>query len=108
MRVGRVSPVVVLGGLLVAQLADAVTFAYALPILGIEAEANAVMRSAYEFGGLAGVLGAKFLAIAVVVGVLAAVSRRFPRLVTMVGATGTTFGVLGATVNMLAVIALTA
>jgi len=49
----------ILAGLLLAQLADAASFAIGIARLGIGAEANGWMRVLYEAGGLPAVMALK-------------------------------------------------
>ncbi len=93
----------VLGGLLFAQLADAVTFAIGISRVGIGAEANGWMRFLYDAGGLPAVMALKGSAILLTVGILVLCAWRYPRLVVLGGATATSLGLLGAFSNTLAI-----
>lgn len=93
----------ILAGLLVAQLADAITFYFGVQTLGIDAEANGWARVAYDAGGLPAVLGIKLAAILITLAVLVLTAKRFPRLLVMGGATATSIGLLGAVVNTVSI-----
>jgi hypothetical protein len=93
----------VLAGLLIAQLADAVSFAIGIARLGIGAEANGWMRLLYDAGGLPAVMALKGSAILLLIAILVAAAWRYPRLVIMGGATATSIGLLGAFSNTLAI-----
>lgn len=98
-----VTPRLILAGLLLAQLADAVSFAVGVQRLGIGVESNPLASALYEMGGLQAVMLAKGMAVMVAVLVLAAVAERFPRVLWMTGVTGTGIGLLGATTNVLTI-----
>jgi hypothetical protein len=93
----------VLAGLLIAQLADAVSFAIGITRLGIGAEANGWMRFLYDAGGIPAVMSLKGGAILLSIAILVAADWRYPRLVIMGGATATSIGLLGAFSNTLAI-----
>ena len=88
---------------LLAQLADTVSFAVGVSLLGIGVEGNPLMRAAYETGGLAGVLAAKGTAIVAVLAILIWGGERFPRLRALGGGAALAIGLLGASVNALAI-----
>ncbi|MDQ2934141.1 MAG: hypothetical protein M3R49_04015 [Chloroflexota bacterium] len=93
----------VLAGLLIAQLADAVSFAIGISRVGIGAEANGWMRFLYDAGGLPAVMALKGSAILLTLGIVLLAARRYPRLVVLGGATATSLGLLGAFTNTLAI-----
>ena len=93
----------ILGGLLVAQLADAVSFAIGISRVGIAAEANSWMRLLYDAGGLPALMALKGGAILLTIGILTFAAWRYPRLVILGGATATSLGLLGAFSNTLAI-----
>ena len=95
----------VLAGLLIAQLADAVSFAIGIARVGIAAEANGWMRLLYDAGGLPAVMALKGGAILLTLGILTLAAWRYPRLVILGGATATSLGLLGAFSNTLAIVA---
>jgi hypothetical protein len=104
MRRVRLSVHVILLGLVAAQLADAATFRFAVAAFGIGGEANAFAQTVFRIAGPDAVLAMKGLAIVGAVLFLAAVAGRFPRLIVLGGATGTSLGLLGAATNVLALI----
>ena len=91
---------------LVAQLADALTFGYGVSRFGIQLEANALARSAYELAGVAGVYLFKGVAVLAIVTMLVLAAPRFPRFVKFGTAVAAGMGVLGAVVNGSVIIAL--
>ena len=97
---------VILGVVLVAQLADAISFGYGVSRFGIQLEANALMRGAYEAAGFAGVYLFKGAAVAIVITMLVLARDRFPRFVKFGAITATAMGLLGAVVNSAVILAL--
>jgi hypothetical protein len=89
----------ILLGILVAQLADAATFAVAVVRHGIGIEDNHLAATLYSLSGLDGVLLAKLLALLTVIGLLVATATRYPRLLVLGGATATSIGLLGFATN---------
>jgi hypothetical protein len=94
-------PRLILAGLLLAQLADAISFLVGVQRLGIAPEANGWAYALHELGGVPAVLVVKGLAIVVTLVVLATAAPRYPRLLVLTGATATSIGLLGATLNTL-------
>ncbi|MDQ3880615.1 MAG: DUF5658 family protein [Chloroflexota bacterium] len=95
----------VLAGVLVAQLLDVLSFGVGVARLGVGIEGNALMRSAYDAAGLAGVLFVKGAAVAAVIAMLVAARARFPRFVKLGAAVATALGLVGATVNAIVIAA---
>jgi hypothetical protein len=93
----------VLAGLLLAQLADAVSFAIGIARLGIGAEANGWMRVLYDAGGLPAVMALKGGAILLTLTIVLVAGLRYPRLVILGGAAATSLGLLGFFSNALAI-----
>jgi hypothetical protein len=93
---------IMLAGLLIGQLADAATFMLGASIHGIGIEANGFAALAYRWQGLEGVMLLKGAAIVMTLALLAAASRRFPRLFTWGTAAATGLGLLGMLTNLLA------
>lgn len=93
----------VLAGLLVAQLADAVSFAIGISRVGISAEANGWMRILYDTGGLPAVMALKGGAILLSLAIVVLAGRRYPRVVILGCATATSLGLLGAFSNTVAI-----
>ena len=84
---------------LIAQAADALSFAIGVARLGIGVEGNPLMRAAHDVGGTAGVLGIKAVAIALVLTMLVAAGPRFPRFATLGSYVAIGLGLFGATMN---------
>jgi len=89
----------ILTALVLAQLADAVTFTVGQALHGIGIESNGIARSVYQAGGVDGVLLLKGAVIVLTLGILVFASRRLPRLFVWGAATATSLGLLGALLN---------
>ena len=89
----------ILLALLVAQLADAATFAIGVSRIGIEYERNSLAAAAYAVGGTGGVLMLKLIGITAALGVLVYAAGRYPRVLFLGGAFGTSVGLLGFIAN---------
>lgn len=85
-----------------AQVADAATFRVAVEAVGIGNEANPYAQALFRSGGPDAVLVAKGIVIALIIVFLAVAAGRSRRLFVLGGATATSVGLLGATVNTLA------
>lgn len=92
-------PHLILFGAVLAQLADAVTFAAAIAAVGIKHEANAIAAGLYQLGGLPAVIAAKGALILLVLALLVVAAHRYPRVFVMGGATATSLGLLGGITN---------
>jgi hypothetical protein len=90
---------VILFGLVVFQLADAVTFTIGVSRFGIGLESNGIAATLYEVAGLAGVLAAKGGATLAAIAILVATADHMPRLLVWGGAAGTAVGMLGFATN---------
>lgn len=90
---------VILFGLVLAQLADALTFTIGVSRFGIGLESNGVARLLFEVAGLAGVLAVKGGVIVASVAILVATNDLFPRLLVWGGAAATSLGLLGFATN---------
>jgi hypothetical protein len=99
-------PRLILLTVLLAQLADAVTFVLAIGRFGIGVESNGIAAGLYRLAGMDGVLLGKLAAIVITLLVLAAVGHRFPRVLFFGGATGTSLGLVGLATNSLALLVL--
>ncbi len=93
----------ILAGLLVAQLGDAISFAIGVQAIGIGAESNSLMAVAYHAAGVNGVLLLKGAAILVTLAILVLSAPRFPKLVVLGGATATSLGLLGLLLNSVSI-----
>jgi hypothetical protein len=91
---------VMLAGLLIGQLADAVTFTLGAALHGIGLESNGFAILAYRWEGVDGVLFFKGGAILVTLSVLVATAARFPRLFVWGAAAATGLGLLGMAANV--------
>ncbi len=87
----------------VAQAADAITFAFGVPVVGIGAEMNPLARAAFATGGMAMALGLKICLAVVLCSIIAlyrAPGWRKHGLVAVAGG----LGVAGAVGNVMATI----
>lgn len=89
----------ILFGLVLAQLADALTFSIGVSRFGIAVESNAMAATLHDISGLDAVLLAKLTAILISIAVLVIAAHRFPRLLVWGGASGTSLGVMGFIAN---------
>ena len=94
----------ILLGLVVAQIADAVTFSIGVTRLGIEYEANGIAAELFRLGGMDAVLVFKAAAIVTIVCFLALTAQRFPRVLYYGGAAATSLGLLGFVANTTSVL----
>jgi hypothetical protein len=101
-----VRPRIMLGLLLLFQLADAATFALGAAIHGIEIESNGFAALAYRWNGLDGVMMLKGGAILLTLSVLCAGVARFPRLFVWGAAAATSVGLVGMAANVTSLILL--
>ena len=90
--------------LVVAQLADACTFAVWVSANGVLGEANPFAVVAYQQLGIEGLLILKGLAILAVLALLVASAGRFRRVFHMGSATATSLGLLGVVTNVTALL----
>lgn len=82
-----------------AQVADAISFAIGVSRLGIGVEGNPLMRAAHDVGGTVGVLGIKGIAITLVLAMLVTAGPRFPRFATLGSYVAIGLGLFGAVMN---------
>ena len=97
---------IILFGLVLAQLTDALTFTIGVSRFGIELESNGLAALLYRSGGLDAVLLAKGAALLATIGVLVATAARFPRLLVWGGAAATSIGLLGFATNTASILIL--
>jgi hypothetical protein len=97
---------IILFGLVVFQLADAVTFTIGVSRFGIGLESNGIAAALYDMAGLAGVLAAKGGATLAAIGILVATADFMPRLLVWGGAAGTAVGMLGFATNAASILIL--
>ena len=93
-------PRIILVTLLLAQLADAASFAVGSALHGIGLESNGFAVAVFGSSGTGGVLATKGAVIVAVIGLLAATATRFPRLLVWGGAAATSIGLLGFLANV--------
>jgi hypothetical protein len=91
---------IMLAGLLIGQLADALTFLLGASIHGITIEANGFAALAYRWHGIDGVLLLKGAGILMTLVVLVAAASRYPRLFMWGTAAATGLGLLGVAMNL--------
>jgi hypothetical protein len=84
-----------------AQASDAITFVRLMLDHGPAAEANPLASALAAGGWLPGLLAAKVLVVALVVGMVFAGARRYPLATALVVTLGVEAGLLGATSNVL-------
>ncbi len=96
----------ILFGLVLAQLADALTFTVGVSRFGIGLESNGLAATLYELSGLAGVLAAKGGVIVATLAVLVATASDYPRLLVWGGAAATSLGLLGFAANTASILIL--
>lgn len=97
---------IILWGLVVAQLTDALTFTIGVSRFGIDLESNGLAAWLYLTNGLDGVLLAKAAVLLTTIGLLVATAARYPRLLVWGGASATSIGLLGFATNAASIIIL--
>jgi hypothetical protein len=99
LNVGVLTTRLILFGIALAQLADALTFTIGVSRWGIELESNGIAAWLFTTFGLSGVLLTKLAVLLVTLALLVATAGRFPRLLVWGGATATSVGLLGFATN---------
>ena len=94
---------IILFGLVLAQLADALTFTIGVSRFGIDLESNDFASWLYGASGLDGVLLAKLTVLIATIGLMVVAAGRFPRLLVWGGAAATSLGLLGFATNATAI-----
>ena len=94
-------PRVILLAILLAQLADAASFAVGHALHGIGLESNGFAVAVYGAAGADGVLMLKGAMIVVILVVLMVTAPRYKRLLVWGGAAATSIGLLGFLANVL-------
>jgi hypothetical protein len=97
---------VILFGIVLAQLADALTFTIGVSRFGIELESNGIAATLFGMSGLGGVLITKGAVILAAISILVVAAHRFPRLLVWGGATATSLGLLGFVTNSASILLL--
>jgi hypothetical protein len=90
---------IILFGIALAQLADALTFTIGVSRFGIGLESNGIAAGLFHAGGLDAVLLVKGSVLLATLGLLVATATRFPRLLVWGGAAATSLGLLGFAAN---------
>jgi hypothetical protein len=90
---------VILFGIVLAQLGDALTFTIGVSRFGIDLESNSFASLLYQTSGLDGVLLAKLAVLIATIGLMVLAASRFPRLLVWGGAAATSLGLLGFATN---------
>jgi len=90
---------IILFGLVLAQLADALTFTVGVGRFGIDLESNGFAAHLYQSSGFGGVLLAKGAVLVTTIGLMVVAAHRFPRLLVWGGAAATSLGLLGFATN---------
>ena len=90
---------IILFGLVLAQLGDALTFTIGVSRFGIDLESNGFAAMLYQTSGLDGVLFAKLMVLVTTIGLMILAAHRFPRLLIWGGAAATSLGLLGFATN---------
>ena len=97
---------VILWGIVLAQLTDALTFTIGVSRFGIGLESNGVASSLYNFGGLESVLVVKLGVLLATIAIIVATAQDFPRLLVWGGAAATSIGLLGFAANTASILLL--
>ena len=90
---------IILWGLVLAQLTDALTFTMGVSRFGISLESNGIAAALYHSGGLTSVLVVKAGVLLATIAILVATAEDFPRLLVWGGAAATSIGLLGFATN---------
>lgn len=103
---GMLTTRVILFGVALAQLTDALTFTVGVSRFGIGLESNGIATWLYHQGGLNAVLLAKGAVLIATIGLLVTTASRFPRLLVWGGAAATSLGLLGFAANSASILIL--
>jgi hypothetical protein len=97
---------IILWGLVLAQLADALTFTIGVSRFGIGLESNGIAAWLYRSGGLESVLVVKGGVLVATIAIIVATAEDFPRLLVWGGAAATSIGLLGFATNTASILIL--
>ncbi len=97
---------VILFGVAVAQLTDALTFTVGVSRFGIALESNGIATWLFQQGGLTAVLLAKGAVLVATIALLTSTASRFPRLLVWGGSAATALGLLGFAANSASILIL--
>ena len=100
------APRVILFGIVLTQLADALTFTIGVSRFGIGLESNGIAAGLYRLGGLDAVLLVKGAVLLTTLALLISTVSRFPRLFVWGGAMATSLGFLGFAANSASILLL--
>jgi hypothetical protein len=89
----------ILFSLVLAQLADALTFTIGVSRFGIGIESNGMAAALYHISGLGGVLLVKGAVIIAAIAIMVFAATNSPRLLVWGGAAATSLGLLGFAAN---------
>ena len=94
---------VILFGIAVGQLTDALSFTIGVSRFGIGLESNGIAAWLWDLGGLEAVLAAKAGVLLATIAILVATAEDFPRLLVWGGAAATSIGLLGFATNSISI-----
>jgi hypothetical protein len=97
---------IILWGLVLAQLADALTFTIGVSRFGIGLESNGIAAQLFQSGGLGSVLVVKGGVLVATIALLVVTAEDFPRLLVWGGAAATSVGLLGFATNTASILIL--
>ena len=97
---------VILWGLVLAQLTDALTFTIGVSRFGISLESNGIAAALYHLGGLESVLAVKLGVLLATIAIIVATAQDYPRLLVWGGAAATSIGLLGFATNTASILIL--
>jgi hypothetical protein len=97
---------IILWALVLAQLADALSFTIGVSRFGIGLESNGIAAMLWRSGGLDTVLAVKAGVIVATIAILVATADDFPRLLVWGGAAATSIGLLGFATNTASILIL--
>ena len=97
---------IILFGLVLAQLTDALTFTIGVSRFGIGPESNGFAATLFQSGGLVSVLVLKGGVLLATIAILVATAEDFPRLLVWGGAAATSIGLLGFATNTASILIL--
>ena len=100
---GVITTRIILFGIVLAQLTDALTFTVGVSRFGIGLESNGIAAWLFQSGGLEAVLAVKAGVLLATLAILVATAQDFPRLLVWGGAAATSIGLLGFATNSLTI-----
>jgi hypothetical protein len=106
MIVRMITSRVILFGIALAQLTDALTFTIGVSRFGIGLESNGIAAALYHVGGLSAVLVVKLGVLLSVIAIIVTTAQDYPRLLVWGGAAATSIGMLGFAANTASILLL--